>query len=253
MAERTRVLKSGESMNPGDRILSRTTAQGWREFKLEYQTDGNLVLYDQGTLPSDKNGKPLWATDHWIPGGKLTMDRDRSLGVRNAAGAVWPEPAFRHPAGSSLVLHDDGNLVIYGPDGRPVWSPCTGTEIRQASYNRIRSFESIEQGFPIRSPNGRHSLEVTDKGVLTLFSDGAPRRRARMSSPQRGSVCLLQPEGTLVVYRAARDRRRHLISFRSGTAGVPGAELVLRDDGEAVLLDPSGKVIWDSESMFLPL
>src|SRR5437868_2047482 len=107
MAERTRVLKSGQSMAPGDRLLSRKNAQGQSEYRLDYQVDGNLVLYDVG-------GKPLWATDEWIPGGKVMMDRRLSFTVRNQIGRIWPEPAFAHPEGSRLVLHDDGNLVVYG-------------------------------------------------------------------------------------------------------------------------------------------
>jgi hypothetical protein len=37
---------------------------------------------------------------------------------------VWASGTDGHP-GSHLVVQDDGNLVIYAPDGRPVWA--TGT------------------------------------------------------------------------------------------------------------------------------
>lgn len=246
MAERTRVLRSGQSMAPGDRLLSRKTAQGRREFRLDYQSDGNLVLYDEG-------GKPLWATDEWIPGGRVTMDRALSLTVRNAAGRIWPQPPFAHPEGCRLVLHDDGNLVVYTQDDRPVWSPCTGNAIRAATYNRVRAFESVEPQFPIRSPSGVFTLELTAEGVLVLAENGTPTRKARMTRPRRGSVCVMRPDGELVVYGDPRDRRRHQITFRSGTAAAPGAELVLHDEGNAVIYDTSGKPIWDSVTKFILL
>jgi hypothetical protein len=57
-----------------------------RRYRFVYQTDGNLVLYD------DRDGTALWTS--------------QTAGNPNAY----------------FVIQDDGNLVIYSADGRPIWS-----------------------------------------------------------------------------------------------------------------------------------
>ena len=143
--------------------------------------------------------------------------------------------------------------MVYSPEDRPVWSPCTGSAIRAANYNRVRAFESVEPQFPIRSPSGVYTLEMTTAGLLVIAKDGTPTRKAKMTRPRRGSVCVMQPDGELVVYGDPTDRRRHQITFRSATSGSPSGELVLHDDGNAVIYDASGKALWDSVTKFLPL
>ena len=66
---------------------------------LDYQSDGNLVLYCTGVQGGEGAGTPLWAS--------------------NTAGLRSPT-AF-------LVFQSDGNLVIYLGPGRtnPVWSTMT--------------------------------------------------------------------------------------------------------------------------------
>lgn len=66
--------------------------------RLDFQSDGNLVVYDG-------NG-----TAHW------------ALNLNNREGGIAPV------AGSTVRLQADGNLVVYGPDGAVKWAAfCYGT------------------------------------------------------------------------------------------------------------------------------
>jgi hypothetical protein len=96
---------------PGRSMLSESG-----RYRLTYQADGNLVLVDtQGDVR-------LWATDTaGISPGQVVMHGN--LVMLDAAGAVvWASGTGGNP-GAFLVVQDDGNVVIYRPDGQPVWAP----------------------------------------------------------------------------------------------------------------------------------
>lgn len=96
-----------------------TSCSGSHSFVM--QSDGNLVLYNNRT------GRATWSSQTagtyasaaiMRPNGQLNVYLD---------GLV---PAFSTPTpgndGASLAVQDDGNVVIYAKNGRPVWS--TGTQ-----------------------------------------------------------------------------------------------------------------------------
>jgi hypothetical protein len=105
-------------MNPGDFLLpgqSRQSADG--RFRLVYQVDGNLVLYQESN--------PLWATATFgTTPGFVAMQTDGNFVVYDSAGAVWASNTWGHP-GSFLVVQDDGNTVIYSAGSSPLWATNT--------------------------------------------------------------------------------------------------------------------------------
>lgn len=109
------LLVADEALWPGDSLRS---ADG--RFLLVYQTDGNLVLYDD-------QGVPIWASD---TGGTSTgvavMQSDGNFVIYDASNVpIWASgDSYGHP-GAYLILQSDGNLVIYDVDGSPLWA--TGT------------------------------------------------------------------------------------------------------------------------------
>jgi hypothetical protein len=103
----TNGLRPDEWLNPGE---YRFSVDG--RFRLEYQWDGNLVLYLNG-------GSALWAsgTDGTSPG-RAIMQSDGNLVVYDAGGvARWDSGTWGNP-GAFLVVQSDGNLVIY----KDVWA-----------------------------------------------------------------------------------------------------------------------------------
>lgn len=109
----TNVVEPGHLLLPGDR---RTGPGG---DLLILQTDGNLVQY--------VGGRPRFATMTNAAFGVMQTDGNFVLyeyvegGV---ASPVFSTGSAGHP-GSRLVLQTDGNLVVYTPSNRPVFSSRT--------------------------------------------------------------------------------------------------------------------------------
>lgn len=88
-------------------------------FTLYYQTDGNLVLYQNGV-------GYIWASWGLSAPGFTIMQNEGNLVSYNASGqAVWWSAQSGVP-GARLVVQRDGNTVIYSPDGTATWSTGTG-------------------------------------------------------------------------------------------------------------------------------
>src|SRR6185503_9365058 len=106
------ILASGAVLNPEQSVLS---SDG--RFRFKYQSDGNLVLYDQ-------NGTPLWHTHTYgTSAGFVAMQGDGNLVLYDGSGApLWASGTGGHP-GAFLKVQTDGNVVIYDTNGTPLW--CT--------------------------------------------------------------------------------------------------------------------------------
>ncbi|MBI4263778.1 MAG: hypothetical protein HY657_05350, partial [Acidobacteria bacterium] len=104
-------LDSGASLLPGEVLVSRN-----RRYRLAYQHDGNLVLYD------DVAQTVLFATHTGgTSTGRAIMQGDGHFVVYDASGAAPFATATTGNVGASLLIQDDGNLVLYRPDGVPIW------------------------------------------------------------------------------------------------------------------------------------
>jgi len=106
-----RHLLAGDALLPGGAARS---ASG--RYRLAYQSDGNLVLYD------DSERLVLWASNTvGTRPGRAVMQADGNLVVYDQGGRpIWSSGTVGH-SNAFLVLQDDGNLVVYGADGTPIW------------------------------------------------------------------------------------------------------------------------------------
>jgi hypothetical protein len=87
-----------------------------RSFRLTYQADGNVVLYD------DRSQTPLWATNTGgTTPGMFVMQADGNLVVKDRQGAIRWESGTSGNPGASFVLGDDGNLVIFNATATAIW------------------------------------------------------------------------------------------------------------------------------------
>jgi hypothetical protein len=106
------TLASGARLLPGQTLKS----TGGR-YRLLYQTDGNLVLYD------DQNNVALWSTaTTGTRAGQALMQTDGNFVLYDATGAPQFNTATAGNPGARMVVQADGNVVIYRTDGRPVWN-----------------------------------------------------------------------------------------------------------------------------------
>jgi hypothetical protein len=106
------LLASGAVLLP-DQVLASCDGR----FAFLLQSDGNVVLYQDGTA--------LWNSGtNGLPGGALVLQTDGNLVLYGPAWSVlWQSHTAGHD-GAALAVQDDGNVVLYGPAG-PAWQ--TGT------------------------------------------------------------------------------------------------------------------------------
>lgn len=112
------VASAGHQFFANDFLLSAN-----KRFKMIFQADGNLVIYDLG----DSN-RAIWASN--------TMNSGAFTAVMQADGnfvlydinrrAVWSTGTWTSNA-KTLIMQDNGNLVLYRSDRVAVWA--TGTNI----------------------------------------------------------------------------------------------------------------------------
>lgn len=108
---------------PRDRLLSNTrllpgqsiTSTNGR-FRLLFQTDGNLVLYD------DVERSAPWSSNTpGISAGSVLMQPDGNLVVYDTQGRDHWSTVTPGNAGAYVVVQNDGNLVIYRTGGDAAW------------------------------------------------------------------------------------------------------------------------------------
>jgi subtilisin family serine protease len=87
---------------------------------LSHQTDGNLVIYNQGVA--------LWATGtHGQSTLKFTLQGDGNMVLYSSTAALWASGS-QGKGGVRLVMQNDCNLVLYTASGSAVWA--SGTSCR---------------------------------------------------------------------------------------------------------------------------
>lgn len=107
------IIRGGYGLGKGQKIYS---CDG--RFRLQFQNDGNLVLYRTGVAV-------LWASGTGATGIGAYMQRDGNLVIYTALGVpLWATNTGGH-AGAYLAVQNDGNLVIYW-QGNAIWASDTG-------------------------------------------------------------------------------------------------------------------------------
>lgn len=105
------TLEPGSRLAPGQSLVS----PGGR-FRLVYQGDGNLVLYDDV-----EHTAAWWSGTNGRTAGLVGMQGDGNLVIYDASiTPLWMSGTAAN-TNARLVLQGDGNLVVYATDGRPVW------------------------------------------------------------------------------------------------------------------------------------
>jgi type VI protein secretion system component VasK len=108
------VLRGADDqfLKPGQQLVSPN-----RRFALQYQGDGNLVVYDLTTKKArwspHTNGKPAWRTVMQQDGNFVVYEAERK--------PVWAAMTQGHQ-GNELVLRNNGVLVVRGQDGKTLWA-----------------------------------------------------------------------------------------------------------------------------------
>ena len=160
------------------------------------QADGNLVLYTA-------QNKPVWASNtNGQSQGTLTLQTDGNLVLYGSSGVMWstgtntspdelsqvnetlsaglvmrPGQKLETPSRNHyLILQDDGNLVLYTAQNKPIWASNT---------------------------NGKHAayLVMQNDGNLVLYDASNHPLWASNTNIGNPSHLFIQEDGNLVVYR----------------------------------------------------
>ena len=214
------VSKDGTTITAGTVRLPGGTSihSPSRQYRLDMQTDGNLVEYG--------NGRALW--------------QSRTSGNR----------------GATLALQPDGNLVVYSRTGTPLWNTRTNRtgssntltvtdrgDVRVRSGNTVRWHNgapgadtmtpgsSLTAGQSLWDTAGKRQLVMQADGNLVLYIGGRAKW-ASHTTRYPGVRFTLQADGNLVVYDKRNQAR--WASQTSRFRGT-GMRLVVQRDGNAVL------------------
>ena len=108
---------TSDTLQPNQRLAAgQTLVSTNRRFRLIYQNDGNLVLYD------DSDRAALWATNTGgTTTGQVLLQGDGNLVVYDAGNVGIFATGTVGNANARLLVQNDGNLVLYAANGQPVW------------------------------------------------------------------------------------------------------------------------------------
>ncbi|MFF3503274.1 DUF6461 domain-containing protein [Streptomyces sp. NPDC003247] len=243
------VLRAGEFLSLGS-LVSPNGA-----YALEHRGDGTLALRDRS------GGHDIWAVtvvqgEPDVPqgeSGRLVLHPDQGRLVLEARSGlpVWVSgPVDRRVVAASVT--DQGRLVLTDPDGALRWSrdPLTEADLaahRPASGDRLLPGQILTE--PLFSPDGRYRFGHTPDGTTRLTAHENDRERGVWSLDARAPGPLTL--GTDGILRSGTDSMvllRWTGRYRLDPTAFRVSAVVVRDQGDIVVLDDNGDELCDSRT-----
>jgi hypothetical protein len=193
------------------------------------QGDSNLVLYF--------GARPLWesGTGGGSDGSRLVMQEDGNLVIYGMNGApIWAADSNRSGV-SELFVQNDSNVVIYN-GGAGVWD----TKIR---HNSLLQDERLTAGQTLWSLNGKYRLVMQRDSNLVIYDPSGAIYESGTGGGPDGSQLVMQGDGNLVMYRS--DGTPYWDTKTNGTGRY---ELIMQNDGNLVVY-ADGAARWASRGV----
>jgi hypothetical protein len=227
------VALTGTGLNPGvfaagtfrlNQGQSTTIANG---LVLTMQTDGNLVLY--------QNGAPIWftGTSGQNCGANqciAVFQADGNFVVYNGATPLWNSGTGGQTGAELLLSAGTPQLEILGSNGSILWA--------NADTFSAGNFK-LPQGASVSF--GGFVLVMQGDGNLVLYRNGSPVWYTATGGQNCGAgqcTTVFQTDGNLVVYNGS------IPLWSSQTGGQPGAQLVLSSQSPQIEITASSSVLW---------
>jgi surface antigen len=216
------TLDAGGVLRVGQQLVSPNG-----QYRLVLQSDGNLVVYQQGS-------GAIWASRTVGSGvDRLVMQGDNNLVMYQGSTARW-NTATVGTGARALRMQDDGNVVLYA-GSRAIWSTKGGY-----IGHLLQTGQTLYPGERLYSVGRQYNLVLQGDGNLVLYEGGT----ARWNTQTVGSGAdrlVLQGDGNLVLYAGATAK------WASSTVGKGGNRLVMQTDGNLVLYSAAGAV-WSTKT-----
>lgn len=188
-------------------------------------------------------GQVLWGSaTQGKPMSQVVMQDDGNFVGRDNSGSTvyFSTKTYGFP-GAQVVLRDDGNLVIVDAQGVQRWSALY-TPVPSPAPARMMPGQKLATGQQLVSGNGKARLTLQSDGNLVLYRvDNGVALWASNTQSWTVTQVLMQYDGNVVAYGPNLAAGAQ---WRTATAGNRGASLVLRDDGNLVVLAENGAQLW---------
>lgn len=217
--------------DPNDNLSAGIGKMELRRNERLVSPDGNTVLIfkPEGTINLYKNYKQTWSLDP-AKGTTLVLQNDGNLVLYTATGAAtW---ASNTNNAVKLILQNDGNLALLNSSGSVVWSSNTATAA-QPLWS-LQNNDITYRGQFIRSSDRKYTLALQRDGNLVLHSQ---YRAIWATNTRDGFLLVQQPDGNLVLYNNAGEA-----IWANG--GRQPSTTYIQLDGNMVSYNADGKAIW---------
>ena len=200
-----------------------------------------LIMQSDGNLVAYAGGAAIWNTHtSGHRGATAELQRDGNLVVRSAdRRALWNAGSLVANARNVVRVTDDGRVVVLLANGSVRYS--SGSRVSQ-----LATPTAMPPGAELVGPTGERLVMQSDGNLVLYRAARAVWNSRTYAHP--GAFAQLQGDGNVVVYSQAR---RAL--WNSGTAGSgPGARLVVQAGGNLAVLDRTGAPRWQSYTFANP-
>lgn len=204
------------------------------ETALVLLSNGDLALY------GGVNAAQLWHTNTANnPNDTLVLQNDGNLVLYSSSGGVLWASNTGSP-GDNVVVQLDGNFVQYSSGGQATWATGTGNSTRADNQwtDHLNAGQSLNQYQFISSSDGRYALLNRDNGDTVLYGPAYSVLWHTNMAGNGGDSLAVQNDGNVVLYSWSGK-----VLWASNTGGSPSA-LVVQPDGNLVLYSTSGAPIW---------
>jgi hypothetical protein len=223
----TDILNAGQKLEINTPLISNN---GIYKF---IQENYDVILYE--------NNIPKWKSKDSVTIDNIqyiAFTADGDLEIKNTGASPFTI-GCGGLGGKTLVMQDDGNLVIYDAKNRPVWTIksiagnySSNGRLKGTKY-KLKAGDKLTKGVVLPSPNGVYKFVLRVDGNIALYENNT----AKWTYTSFGGLTTVEltTEGDLVI-KDADD------TIAAGVKG--GKTLSLENDGNLIIQDSNDKVIW---------
>ena len=198
------VVTIPDRLNAGRRLLAgQAIVSPNGRYRLVYQSDGNLVLYDL------TGGTARWFTGTTGAPGQVVLQTDGNLVIYSAGNAALWFTGTPGNTGAFLALQSDGNLVLYSPAGAALWTfdrggtlvPIPGglATVSGCVVTVVATGQGVSIAGALAATDCAAPSTATSKGDVYMFTGAAGQTvTITMTGGFDTFLNLVGPDGTLV-------------------------------------------------------